>query len=124
MSGLRWHFSVLWFALLAGTACTSTFARVQHAEVLYQEQRYDDAKVVLDDIEGRSQSLQNTEVALYHYLLGMLADRAHDSDASLYHLSIAREVAGERGDGLSPNQRTTLAQTLTRLESARFASPD
>lgn len=95
--------------------CAAVAQDMQRAEASYEEARYEDALVWLADLEDDAPSMDAPMRARYFYLRGMTEYRlGHRADA-LHYLAVAREVAGERGDGLRPEWQQIMARTLTEL---------
>ena len=53
--------------------------------------------------------------ARFYYLRGMTAFRLGKRADALHYLALAREVAGERNDGLRPEWATAMARTILEL---------
>lgn len=116
---LRWPwlafgFSGFWGGVVAGCATFSN--EIRQAEVAYDEARPEEAlawlDVVGDDNLGR---MSLDERARYLYLRGMAEFRLGRRDEALYHLAVAREVAGPSGVGLRQEHRELLDRTLGEL---------
>lgn len=96
--------------------CASWTNEIRQAERAYDEARPDAAlawlDVVGDDDLGR---MEVQDRARYLYIRGMTEFRLGRRDDALYHLALAREVAGTDGVGLRQEQRDLMARTLSEL---------
>jgi hypothetical protein len=101
---------------LSSVGCATWSTEIRQAEVAYDEARPDDAIVWLDAVGDENVGrLELGPRARYLYLRGMTEFRLGRRDDALYHLTLAREVAGEGGVGLRAEHVTLLNRTLTEL---------
>lgn len=101
---------------LVWTGCASWTNEIRQAEIAYDEARPEAAlawlDVVSDDNLGR---MGEADRVRYLYLRGMTEFRLGRRDDALYHLAVARELAGNEGLGLRREQRELMDRTLTEL---------
>lgn len=97
------------------SGCAQLSDEMRTIETGYQEARYEDVIVWLDDIEHDVPHLEPAERARFYYLRGMSAHRLGQHDDALYYLALAREVAGEEGRGLRDPWKIQLRDTLAEL---------
>ncbi len=95
--------------------CAQLSEEMRTIETGYQEARYEDVIVWLDDIEHDVPHMDPSERARFYYLRGMSAHRLGQHDDALYYLALAREVAGDEGRGLREPWKAQLTDTLTEL---------
>lgn len=88
---------------------------MRRAEQAYDEARYESAEVWLTDLEDRAAGMDDETRALYFYLRGMTEYRLGQRLRALHYLAVAREIAGERDEGLHPEQARILDATLAEL---------
>ncbi|MFO0683882.1 MAG: hypothetical protein U0234_17630 [Sandaracinus sp.] len=100
---------------LALTACGAASAELRRAEESYEQARYENALSWLADLEPNAPSLDHDERARYFYVRGMTEFRLGHRSEALYYLAVAREIAGEDGVGLRPEQQELLARTVGEL---------
>jgi len=101
--------------LTLALGCAQLSDEMRTIETGYQEARYEDVIVWLDDIEYDVPQLEPAERARFYYLRGMSAHRLGQHDDALYYLALAREVAGEEGRGLRDPWKVQLRDTLAEL---------
>lgn len=100
--------------LVAG--CAALRDDMVRAENAYDEARYDDALVWLEDLEKDTPDMELDMRARFYYLRGMTAYRLGHRNPALHYLALAREVSGEEGSrALMPEQRQTMERTLAEL---------
>lgn len=103
--------------------CTTWSNEIHQAELAYDEARPDAAlawlDVVGDDNVGR---MELQDRARYLYVRGMTEFRLGRRDDALYHLAMAREVAGGDGVGLRREQRELMDRTLAELTPTEHMS--
>lgn len=112
---------------LALTACGAASAELRRAEESYEQARYENALSWLADLEPNAPSLNHDERARYFYVRGMTEYRLGHRSEALYYLAVAREIAGEDGVGLRPEQQELLTRTVTELtptEAMTHQPPD
>ncbi len=101
-------------SLLAG--CAALRDDMQRAEDSYDQARYDDALVWLEDLEEDTPDMDLDMRTRFYYLRGMTAYRLGHRDHALHYLAVARELAGEETSAaLRPEQRQTMERALTEL---------
>lgn len=96
-------------------SCAQLSDEMRTIETGYQEARYEDVIVWLDDLEHDVPEMEQPERARYYYLRGMSAHRLGQHDDALYYLALAREVAGDEGRGLREPWKAQLSETLAEL---------
>lgn len=103
--------------LLAGSlgGCAAIAQEMQRAEQAYDQARYEAALTWLDDLEDEALSMDVEDRARYFYLRGMTEYRLGHRPEALHYLAVAREVAGERGEGLRDEQEELMDRTLGEL---------
>lgn len=106
---------MLFLFALTLASCGQLSEEMRTIEVGYQEARYEDVIVWLDDIEHDIPHMEPAERARFYYLRGMSAHRLGQHDDALYYLGLSREVAGEEGRGLREPWKVQLQDTLTEL---------
>jgi hypothetical protein len=110
-------------ASLAWGGCATWSNEIRQAEIAYDEARPEAAlawlDVVTDDNLGR---LGEADRIRYLYLRGMTEFRLGRRDDALYHLAVARELAGREGLGLRREQRELMDRTLTELTPTEMLS--
>lgn len=108
-------------SLLVVVGCVLAFGCAQlredmkAAEAEYETARYENAEVWLMDLEDKTPDMDVPTRARYYYLRGMTALRLNHRNDALHYLALAREVAGDRGEGLRPEWRTSLETELEAL---------
>ncbi len=121
---------VVLVALALGAGCASWTNEIRQAELAYDAARPEAAlawlELVGDDNVGR---MEPHDRARYLYLRGMTEYRLGRLDDALYHLALAREVAGSDAVGLRREQRELMDRTLSDLTptapmSYRARSPE
>lgn len=110
----------LWATLLTTVVvlggCAALQDDMQRAEVAYDQARYEEALVWLDDLEDDSPEMDLDMRARFYYLRGMTAYRLGHRNHALHYLAVAREVAGDPSTGaLRAEQRQTMERALTEL---------
>lgn len=111
---LRWL--ALSIALLGASGCAALRDDLIRAEQSYDQARYEDALVWLDDLEDDTPDMDVDMRARFYYLRGMTAYRLGHRDDALHYLALARELAGEETSrSLRPEQRQTMTRTLDEL---------
>jgi len=105
--------ALLALALLGG--CGAASAELRRAEQSYEQARYENALSWLADLEPNAPSLRHDERARYFYVRGMTEYRLGHRPEALHYLAVAREVAGQDGDGLREEQRDLMSRTLAEL---------
>ena len=104
---------------LAGGLCLASCAALsddlRRAEQAYEQAQYEDALVWLDDLEDDAPDMDVDQRARFYFLRGMTAYRLVQRNDALHYLALAREQAGEQGEGLRPEWRTSMDRTLTEL---------
>jgi len=107
---------VLAFVLaLVAPGCAALHDDMARAESLYDASQYDESLVWLVDLEDDAAVMDRDMTARFYYLRGMTAFRLGKRDDALHFLALAREVAGDRGDGLRPEWKQAMDRTLTEL---------
>ncbi len=96
-------------------ACGAASAELRRAEESYEQARYENALSWLADLEPNAPSLSHDERARYFYVRGMTEYRLGHRSEALYYLAVAREIAGDDGVGLRPEQQELLARTVGEL---------
>lgn len=103
-------------ALVALAGCAALRDDMKRAEDSYDEARYEDSLVWLDELEDSTPDMQVDMRARFYYLRGMTAYRLGHRNDALHYLALAREVAGEETSrALRPEQRQTMTRTLDEL---------
>ncbi len=105
---------VIAMSLLA-VGCAAVATDLRRAEASYDQARYEDALVWLDDLEDDAPSMDASSRARYYYLRGMTEYRLSHRPEALHYLAVAREVAGEEGAGLRPEWVDIMNRTLGEL---------
>jgi hypothetical protein len=105
--------SILAVLLLGG--CAALKDDMQQAESAFDAAQYDDSLVWLQDLEPDATDMDVDMRARFYYLRGMTAYRLGNRPDALHYLALAREVAGERNDGLRPEWGTAMTRTITEL---------
>jgi hypothetical protein len=88
---------------------------MQRAQESYLQARYEDSLTWLTDLEDDAPSMDPELRARYFYLRGMTEYRLGHRANALHYLAVAREVAGERGEGLLEDWVPLLDRTLEEL---------
>jgi hypothetical protein len=101
--------------LLLSTGCGASLRALDRAESDYDDARYEAALEWLEDLETHATGFDEDNRVRYFYLRGMTEYRLAHRYSALHHLALAREMAGERGEGLEGDQRELLARTLAEL---------
>lgn len=114
MQGLSRRIGVVAIGLLA-VACGAASAELRRAEQSYEQARYENALSWLADLEPNAPTLDHEERARYFYVRGMTEFRLGHRPEALYYLAVAREIAGEDGEGLREEQRDLMTRTLAEL---------
>lgn len=96
-------------------ACAALRDDMGRAESLYDASQYDESLVWLADLEDDAAVMDHDMMARFYYLRGMTAFRLGKRDDALHFLALAREVAGDRGDGLRPEWKQAMDRTLVEL---------
>jgi hypothetical protein len=96
-------------------ACGAASAELRRAEQSYEQARYENALSWLADMEPSAPTLSREERARYFYVRGMTEYRLGHRPEALYYLAVAREIAGDDGDGLRGEQQELMARTITEL---------
>lgn len=105
-------------SLVPLAACGQLRDELGRAESSYDEARYEDAIVWLDELEHDISRLDQPDRARFYYLRGMTALRLERRDEALHYLVLAREEAGESHAGLQDPWKETLRQSLEELTPA------
>lgn len=106
----------LLLAFLFAAGCSAVRDDVARAQSAYDAARFEDARVWLDARADDVPLMDRRLSARFHYLRGMTAYRLSDRPNALHDLALARELAGDRGLGLSEEQRRILERTLDELQ--------
>jgi len=102
--------------VLLALGCAALKNDMQLAETAYDEARYDEALIWLDDLEKDTPDMDVEMQARFYYLRGMTAYRLGHRNDALHYLAVAREVAGEESvTTLRPEWRQAMDRTLTEL---------
>ena len=108
-------FSIVGVAV-ALTGCAALRDDMKRAEDSYDQARYEDSLVWLEELEDSTPDMEVDMRARFYYLRGMTAYRLGHRDDALHYLALAREVAGEETSrALRPEQRQTMTRTLDEL---------
>jgi len=108
--------------VLLAAGCGTLSQQLSTAQKLYADARYEEALEWLVELEREVPSMNDGELARFHYLRGMTAHRLGQQDDALHFLALA-EVAAARGPRLlSPSRRVVMERTLLEL-MPRDASP-
>ena len=108
--------AVRWIACcIVLLACAQLSDELLTVEAGYREARYEDVVAWLDDIERDLPDMEQPERARFYFLRGMSAHRLGDQDNALHYLALARETAGETGQGLREPWKEQLDATLAAL---------
>lgn len=102
-------------SMLCFAGCGQLREDLRKAEADYDAARYENALVWLDDLERDTPAMDEQMRARFYYLRGMTAYRLNRRTDALHYLALAREVAGERGNGLREQWRSALEGTLEEL---------
>ncbi|MGE0787730.1 MAG: hypothetical protein AB7S26_18790 [Sandaracinaceae bacterium] len=115
MKRTGWIAAALTTLALAGSGCAALSDDMRRAESSYETARYEDALIWLTDLEDDAPSMDLEMRARYFYLRGMTEYRLGHRTFALHYLAVAREVAGDQGDGLRPEWRQIMDRTLEEL---------
>jgi len=114
--------------LTALAGCAALRDDMKRAEDAYQQARYDEALVWLDDLERDTPDMNEDMRAKFYFLRGMTAYRLGHRDHALHYLALAREVSGEQSTGtLLSDEYQLMERTLTELtpqDAAGFHARD
>lgn len=115
MPPLRQPLLVLALTVALG-GCATWSTEIRQAELAYDEARPQAALAWLDTVgDDNVGRMDVSDRVRYLYLRGMTEFRLGRRDDALYHLALAREVAGTEGVGLRREQRELMDRTLTEL---------
>ncbi len=96
--------------------CSTLTNDISRARTAYEEARYEDAQVWLDDLAARSDGSVR-ERAQLAYLQGMTAYRLSREADARYFLGLARELVDGRAEALlGQSAAQTMTRTLSQLE--------
>jgi hypothetical protein len=104
---------VLGLALTVG--CAGLSDDLRRARRSYASAAYEDALTWLVAVEGDIPAATTAQRAGWHYLRGMTEYRLGHRREARHYLALAHVIAGDRGEGLQPQWRRTLAITLSEL---------
>lgn len=103
-------------SVVMGAGCATWTNEIRQAELAYDAARPDAALAWLDTVgDDNVGRMELQDRARYLYLRGMTEYRLGRLDDALYHLALAREVAGSDGVGLRREQQELMARTLADL---------
>lgn len=101
--------------MLVVTGCGAAEAELRRAEESYEQARYETALSWLADLEPNAPTLDGEQRARFFYVRGMTEYRLGHRSEALYYLAVAREIAGDDGAGLRPEQQELMGRTLAEL---------
>lgn len=104
-------------ALALTLGCAGLSDDLRHARRSYAAAAYEDALTWLVAVEGDIPAATPAQQATWHYLRGMTEYRLGHRGEARHYLALAHVIGGERGVGLQPEWRRTLAITLAELSS-------
>jgi len=100
--------------LLCG--CATLRQELGHAEVHYEQARYEQALVWLDELEPDLGAMDGATRTRFLFIRGMTAYRLDRRDDALHYLAVARESANEQPNNpLRVEWRNQLDATLEEL---------
>jgi hypothetical protein len=96
-------------------ACAALRDDMKRAESSFEQARYEDVMVWLDDLEPSVPDMQQPMRARFYYLRGLTAFRLGQKKRARHYLALCREEAGPEQASLRPEWRTNLASALAEL---------
>lgn len=85
--------------LLLGAGCAQLSDEMFMAETAYEQARYEESDVWLEDLERDVADMGVDMRARFYFLRGMTEYRLGRRNGALHYLALARETAGEEGRG-------------------------
>lgn len=111
--------AVILLVILAMLACVGCGGSIgddlRSAQANYDEARYENASVWLDEVATREDSLSSAQRARFYFLRGMTAYRLDQRDEALYFLKLTEAAAGEEQVGLTGPQTEAMRRALADL---------
>ena len=104
-------------ALATTLGCAGLSDDLRHARRSYAAAAYEDALTWLVAVEADIPAATRAHQATWHYLRGMTEYRLGHRREARHYLALAHVIVGDRGVGLQPQWRRTLALTLAELSS-------
>lgn len=114
-TALRFGFCV--FCALAVTSCGGASGLLGQAERAYDEARYEDAEVWLDEAEHQMPGEAAPTRTAFHYLRGMTAFRLEQRHEARHHLALARSLLAGEEASLPATKASRLERTLRVLQA-------
>jgi len=102
-------------ALALATSCAMVRADLDRAERSYEQARYEDAKVWLDDLEDDAPGMDTDNRARYYYLRGMTEYRLDHRQDALHYLALTRELVERDRASIRPEWTQIMTNTLREL---------
>jgi hypothetical protein len=107
----------LWLAgfCAALLSCAALRDDMRRAEGAFEQARYEDVMVWLDDLEPSVADMDQPMRARFYYLRGLTAYRLGDRAAARHNLALCREEAGPRMASLPTDWRSNLETALREM---------
>jgi hypothetical protein len=107
----------LWLAGVCAVllSCAALRDDMRRAEGAFEQARYEDVMVWLDDLEPSVADMDHTMRARFYYLRGLTAYRLGDRVVARHNLALCREVAGPRMALLPTDWRSNLESALREM---------
>ena len=96
-------------------ACAALRDDMKRAETSFEQARYEDVTVWLDELEPSVADMEQPMRARFYYLRGLTAFRLGQKKRARHYLALCREEAGPEQASLRPEWRTNMASALTEL---------
>ena len=96
-------------------ACAALRDDMKRAETSFEQARYEDVMVWLDELEPSVAEMEQPMRARFYYLRGLTALRLGQKKRARHYLALCREEAGPEQASLRPEWRTNMASALAEL---------
>ena len=96
-------------------ACAALRDDMKRAESSFEQARYEDVMVWLDELEPSVPDMAQPMRARFYYLRGLTAFRLGQKRRARHYLALCREEAGPEQASLRPEWRTNMASALAEL---------
>jgi hypothetical protein len=96
-------------------SCAALRDDMRRAESAFEQARYEDVMVWLDDLEPNVPDMDAPTRARFYYLRGLTAYRLGDRIAARHNLALCREEAGERMAALPTDWRSNLQAAMKEM---------
>jgi hypothetical protein len=96
-------------------SCAALRDDMKRAETAFDQARYEDVTVWLDELEPSVADMEKPMRARFYYLRGLTAFRLGERTRARHYLALCREEAGPEQASLRPEWRTNMTSALAEL---------